>query len=384
MVSRVSLAQPDARHHYAMARFLHRRGMLQRLYTDFALAPDSLAARVLEPVLPAALRAKLRRRYIDDIPAARIRSGFGLKLPGMVDGYPVRTFSRQDLRESDAFYCQYFAGGAQLRARRISQPLISDVFIVPSVDAVLDGEIDRFPDWGEQRPAPAHRARRARHVADMVEHSDFLFCPSQAVLDELSALRRDGGARAVLVPYGAGLRAPAGGAVVPGRVLFCGQVGLRKGVQYIAQAADLLRDSHPELRFVFAGHAGAAARAQLARPNVTVLGQLSKEAVAEEFGRADIFLFPSLAEGAAGVMFEALASGVPVVATRAAGVAFTDGASGIVVPERDPEAIAAAVLRIYGDRTLRAAMAASAAREAVQYGLPCWEERFTTALAEIG
>jgi glycosyltransferase involved in cell wall biosynthesis len=54
-----------------------------------------------------------------------------------------------------------------------------------------------------------------------------------------------------------------------------------------------------------------------------------------------------------------------------------------VIPPRDPEAIAAAVLRLCEDRPLRDAMAASAARAAEHYSMAAWEARFVAAVAAV-
>jgi len=103
----------------------------------------------------------------------------------------------------------------------------------------------------------------------------------------------------------------------------------------------------------------------------------------QEFLRADIFAFPSLAEGSAGVVLEAMAAGVPVVATREAGVDFIDGESGIVVPAADADAVEAAILRIVGDRPMRDAMARSARAEFAVYDDRAWAAAFVGALREF-
>jgi glycosyltransferase involved in cell wall biosynthesis len=216
----------------------------------------------------------------------------------------------------------------------------------------------------------------------MFEQSDILFCPSQAVIDDVASYGAHFADKCRLVPYGASLSS-VGGAPEPGRVLFCGSLNLRKGVQYIRAAADMLRDSHPHIRFVFAGSASAIMRSKLTAPNIDLLGHLGKADLLREFARADLFLFPSLAEGAAGTVLEAMASGLPIVATREGGVDFTDGTSGIVLPPRDAEAIAAAVVRIVEDRTLRAALSAGATREAEIYSMAAWETRFVAAVSDV-
>ena len=378
---RVTLVQPGARHNYALARFLDQHDMLQRLYTDFALGAGHPVRALLALRLSAPLRAKLERRATDVLPAALIRSGVGVALPGL-RSRDLRTPSARDVAESDAFYLQYFACGADLRARAPGKAIISDVFIVPGAYRAVDREATDFPDWGETATPPDLVRRYDTFSRRMFEQSDVLFCPSQAVIDDVGSYGAHYLRKCRLVPYGASLRS-AGGTPEPGRVLFCGSLHLRKGVHYIRAAADFLQHTHPHIRFVFAGGGSAIMRAKLTAPNIELLGHLGTADMMREFGRADLFLFPSLAEGAAGTVLEAMASGLPIVATRGGGVDFTDGASGIVLPPRDPEAIAAAVVRIVEDRALRDALSAGAIREAEVYSMAAWEERFVAAVRDV-
>ena len=375
------LVQPGARHNYALARFLDRHDMLQRVYTDFALGTGHPLRNVLRLPLPGTFKAKLSRRTTDALPAALIRSGFGVTLPGLGQR-TLRRPSADDIVGSDGFYLQYFAGGADIRARAPHKPIISDVFIVPGAYRAIDREVADFPDWGEVPTPPALIQRYETASRTMFAQSDILFCPSQAVIDDVAGYGAPYADKCRLVPYGASLSS-AGGTPEPGRVLFCGSLQLRKGVQYIRAAADILRDSHPHIRFVFAGSTSAIMRTKLTAPNIDLLGHLGKADLVREFARADLFLFPSLAEGAAGTVLEAMASGLPIVATRAGGVDFTDGTSGIVLPPRDAEAIATAVVRIVEDRALRAALSAGAAREAEIYSMAAWEERFIAGVSDV-
>ena len=79
-----------------------------------------------------------------------------------------------------------------------------------------------------------------------------------------------------------------------------------------------------------------------------------------EFRQADVFVLPTLAEGSAEVINEALGAGIPVVTTPAAGSVVRDGIEGRIVPERDPAALAAAIDELLSDRPLRARMALAA------------------------
>lgn len=84
---------------------------------------------------------------------------------------------------------------------------------------------------------------------------------------------------------------------------------------------------------------------------VAFAGRLERDAVAALYRDADVALNPSTVDNMPNSVLEALASGVPVVSTDVGGVRHIvrDGASALLVPPRDPQAMAAAVCRLLGD-----------------------------------
>jgi glycosyltransferase involved in cell wall biosynthesis len=120
----------------------------------------------------------------------------------------------------------------------------------------------------------------------------------------------------------------------------------------------------PEADFVVAGD--GELREELERQaegsRVRFLG--ARDDVPELLASFDVFAFPSLFEGLCLAVIEAQAAGVPVVATPVGGIRETvvDGETGLLVPTRDPEALAAAIRRLLEDRPAAEAMAAEAKR----------------------
>ena len=171
---------------------------------------------------------------------------------------------------------------------------------------------------------------------------------------------------------------------MPGRVLFAGSLSLRKGVHYLKEAADLIQRIDPGIAFVFAGEVRPEVRALMGGANIELLGQVSRERLAQEYLKADLFAFPSLAEGSAGTALEALAAGLPLVATRSAGVDFVDGEAGILVGERRPEQLAEAILKIVHDRALRHHLSEGAKQHTRSYGMAEWQKKFCDNLRMVG
>jgi glycosyltransferase involved in cell wall biosynthesis len=90
---------------------------------------------------------------------------------------------------------------------------------------------------------------------------------------------------------------------------------------------------------------------------------------------ATVLVLPSRSEGLGRIVIEALCRGRPVVATRVGGITdlIRDGENGLLVPPRDPAALADALVRVLSDRTLAGRLAA-AARPSVEPWLAAPED----------
>jgi glycosyltransferase involved in cell wall biosynthesis len=170
----------------------------------------------------------------------------------------------------------------------------------------------------------------------------------------IDGIRRCGGPvhKCALVPYGVdtGRFAPAAGdvprsATGPLRVLFAGAVGLWKGVPYLLEALRQLCPDEVEGRF--AGRVALAPEKLVPYGDVaTFLGPVPRPQMPALYRWADVLVLPSLSEGSATVVYEALAAGVYVITTANAGSVLSGASAfGEIVPIRDAGAIAAALRR---------------------------------------
>jgi glycosyltransferase involved in cell wall biosynthesis len=155
-----------------------------------------------------------------------------------------------------------------------------------------------------------------------------------------------------------------------------GFVGRLVPVKAIATALKAFGRAHavlPSLRFVIAGDGPerAAATALMAelglRDRVTLLGWVDD--LPAFYASIDVLVLSSINEGTPVAVIEAMAAGRCVVATAVGGVpdVVDDGVTGVLVAANDPDAMAAALLRVASDATLRTAMGAAGRAKAAAY-----------------
>jgi glycosyltransferase involved in cell wall biosynthesis len=148
------------------------------------------------------------------------------------------------------------------------------------------------------------------------------------------------------------------------RVLFVGLLTSRKGVVDLLLASRLLRDrgiAHEILLLGGTPDEGPAAEAEVHAAldeTVRLLGTRPPEEMPAAFTQADVFCLPSWWEAMPLSVLEAMAAGLPVVATDVGDVAraVADGVTGFVVPAREPEHLAAALEKLLTDPDLRRRM----------------------------
>jgi glycosyltransferase involved in cell wall biosynthesis len=134
----------------------------------------------------------------------------------------------------------------------------------------------------------------------------------------------------------------------PGLILFAGGTRAIKGWPLLAAAWPAVRAAVPEARLHLAGWSPDEVSPEVGRAHqdsVFVEGWLSPDEFAARMARASVLVIPSQFEVSPIVLAEAWALGLPVVATPVGGLpALAEGAA-VVVPRREPEALAAGIVR---------------------------------------
>lgn len=165
--------------------------------------------------------------------------------------------------------------------------------------------------------------------------------------------------------------------------LFVGQVSLRKGIPYLLQAFSAFK--HPNKKLTIIGSVQSDIRAVLGRmplDNVEFLGNIPNAQLAAYYSRSDVLILPSVEEGLAMVMAEALACGCPVIATENTGARnlFDPHECGAIVEIRSVSSIVNSMNSIYHDGSIRAKSAATISR---LNGWDNYGEKYSAILHEL-
>lgn len=397
---KIIVAQTGSRHNYAIPRMIEASGSLERFYTDFCLQRGwARALNKLNTMLPQSVRPRslqrLPRREVVGVPTDKIYSSDRLLLKhlrqqllprGLAEYYTdydlvfAEEMIKYGIGNATAVYSTFGEGHCFLKcAKEKGLKIIVDFYMNPLTHVIYRNEKENFPTWPNSQYY-AHDQDEAR-VSELIEIADIFLCPSKSVFEGLKHYPSFDEQRARIVPYGCSIN--YGRRVnrpITGRVLFAGNATLGKGIHYLARAAALSAEQGNSYDFRIAGYALESIRSRLECAHLNFLGQLSKVQLIEELMLADVFVLPTLAEGSASVVVEALAAGVPVVTTHSAGSVITDGIEGLIVPERDPQALLHAIKSIVRDRHTRETMAIAARVTAQEHTEECWSVRLHKAI----
>ncbi len=144
-------------------------------------------------------------------------------------------------------------------------------------------------------------------------------------------------------------------------ILYTGRLDYRKGLTDLIKSAKFVLNEYPDVSFLLAGDGNL--RPNLERlvkkegleKNFSFLGYINQEKLIEHYQRDTINVLPSYMEGLPTTVLEAMACEMPVVATDVSGTneAVIDSINGILIPPKNPEKLANALLKLLNDENLR-------------------------------
>lgn len=365
--------QLGAREHYAVPRALELSGLLGEFITDLWIRPGTMMH---------AWRKSLTGRFHPGLASARVvapniatltfemkahASGTnGWKLISQRnDWFQQRTLDhlrKQPANGTRTVFAYSYAAERILKFARERgwKTILGQIDPGPSEKRIFAALHERQNGW---KPAPEEYWNRWRNECDLADQIVVNSVWSRdALLDEGVPSEK---IRVVPVAYEPPRESGSFQRQYPTsftrerplRVLFLGQINLRKGVGALLEAAKLLARENIEFWFV--------GPAQVPLPGgVRWFGVVPRVDVDQYYKDADVFIFPTLSDGFGLTQLEAQAWRLPVIASRHCGEVVCDGVNGVILEEVSGKAIAEVLLKLVrSPATLRAMAARSGVDE---------------------
>lgn len=410
---------PDARPPaYELVQGLSDRGLLNRFVTGYHYR-SGLFERI-SAAIPATkrLHASLVRRKVPGVDVQRIErfpsydvliraeneaGRHSAHLRTRLSKYRTDRFDRQcaeamprwagEGAKVALFFSDVGSGYAMAAARKCGLKVVLSM-VTGHMDEeieVLDRERQRVPDFyplylgdGSLDMDELHRLHdRRRH--DLAQ-ADLVLVPSDHIADLVETRSSVPHDKIRVIPYAANVErfVPASRYATPERCrfLFAGGITQRKGLSDLLVAWRQVRRTGWSLTLAGEAPRRAVDKIPQGDPTIEMAGRVAYADMPRLMASHDVFVFPTLFEGSAVVCYEALASGLPVITTPQAGSVVRHDQDGLIVPAADPEALAAAMLRLGGETKLRDRFAASARQRAQEHTWDVYRDRTIEAIRQ--
>ncbi len=257
-------------------------------------------------------------------------------------------------------------------------------------NVLLEGIRECDSAWLTSAVKPVCHVRIARDDAEYAA-ADVILCGSEAVANSVQRHSPVEGlaAKTRVLPYcyddalfdpsQAVTAAPKNG---PVKLLFVGQIGVRKGAHHVLEAIANIPPSQASLTMVGPMHLPTRMVARFA-DRFTHIPSVPRGRIPAIMRDHHALLLPSYFEGSAITLLEALASGLAIIQTRAAGLGATEK-SGIVLDEPDSAVLQDAIATLVSDRDGLHAMREHARAEAPRYSFANYCAGIASLLDDMG
>ena len=351
---KVCLSVKGRFHAFDLARELERHGRLARLITSY---PRGVAAAF-----------GVARDRVRSVTSSEVMSRCAERLvsPGRVDAALHRHFDRRAMRLIDPG-ADLFVGWSGVCLESLTRASeLGQVTIVERGSCHIETQRELLLDEADRlgRPLVAPSPAVVEQELREYDRADFIALPGAFARDTFLS-RGVRPEKLLVAPYGVTLDGFSPAVRPPDRfrVMYCGAVSAQKGVHYLLEAFHSLGAIDAELWLVgpvLPELEGALSR--YASPRVRVLGARRGRDLPSLYRQCSVFCLPSVQDGMGMVLLQAMASGLPVIATEHTGGPdlISHGEEGFLTPIRDARAIAASIELLRSDENRRRAMGAAA------------------------
>lgn len=402
---RVAVVQDGARLHYAVPAALQRGGILDRVFTEWFVKPNSWtdwAARAAMRVSPKRGQRMADRRSTE-LDARRVITNPWLivrqlrarkRFASVTDFYHWssaevgRWILRHGLGEANALlgFIRNLDPALCAASQQRGLVTVGDQIIAPAIIETREGRLQqtRWPGWdqaGEAEDSVAVAAHEAATWAAL----DHITCASEYVKRGLVEAGNDPN-RVSVIPYPIDVHelpfVRREGRTGPVTIGFVGGVSTRKGAPYFFETA---RHFDPkQARFVMVGPVNVARTAvEKHRGNVELIGSVPRSEIRSWLEKFDVFFFPSTCEGSAGSLMEAMATGLPVVTSPNSGTVARHGEEGFIAEYDETEKFAGYLRRLIEEPDLRLRMGRAARRRAETFSLDEYAAQLVPLLTHL-
>lgn len=419
MAIHVTVAQLGAREDYSIPVALSQLGYLERFYTDLYL--QGRERQLLQAIAPLPVVGSLARktlsRHNSQLPSG---SGSLKRFNGL--GLRYLLALRRASQSSEALYRAFLdygrafeeailAGGLPPRTTHLyafdhaalalfegaarthpsCRRILNQIYPALYEETLEQEEEDRWPNWAIAPRAPFYRSAtfqewQERQQAEW-DLADTIVVNSTYSGEAIARVAPKVRPKLQVVPLTVNLgayrpyqRERRYDGKGPLRALFVGSVNLRKGIPDLLTAFAQLPPEVAQLRVVGSSQLRPECLARFAE-RVDFSGPIPHGSMARVYDEADIFVFPTISDGFAAVLLEAMAVGLPVIATPNCSDIVVDGVNGYRVPLRAPAAIVAKILTLQRQPELLGALSRGAIATVAGYTPRAYQDRLQDLFA---
>lgn len=369
---KVVYTAPNRSHHYRYALALHKAGVLLSFVNGFSrYSPRAEFTEIGD---------KLDRvDFIQNIYLASLKAQAPKRISSHL-AYLAKVQQDQAcgkyMSEADIFL--FYNGSGLNSSKKIQKH--GGIAIAEAVNSHVQYQEDLLQQEYELlglRWTAFHKKEKERRMREY-EQADYILLPSDFVRNSFIEMGFSEN-KLLKVPYGFNAFKASAPDVKHDNedtftVLYVGSISIRKGLRYLIEAFKKFK--HPRKKLVIVGpESDKRGISDLSLPSEIVFtGELKAAELEHAYRSATVFCLPSIEEGLALVIGEALSFGKPIIATTNSGATeiITDGQEGFIVPIRSAEAIADKLQNLADDKLLYQHMKQAATARATS--LLGWEE----------